>query len=219
MSWRLLFQQQSGLAHVEEQLIEMLRLDARSFELAHRALFDDGDVERLRREVSDTDHEVNLLVHDVRRQLIVHASVRESLADIPAMFTYMSLVKDVERVGDLAKDIAGLAGTRTLAGRGILEGARGHQKTVAAFLSEVTAVLDARDVEGAKAALSRGAATMQALEQDLRGLVDRDPPGPGAAPLALYHRYLERIVGHLANLLTSLVGSVDQLDYYPSGSA
>lgn len=70
MSWRALFRRGHELDGVAERLIEMLEVGRKSLELAHQALFEGGDVESLRREISDIDHELNLLVQEVRGRLL-----------------------------------------------------------------------------------------------------------------------------------------------------
>src|SRR5690606_629219 len=55
------------------------------------------------------DRSINKVERQIRRMLIVHAGVRGALADAPVLFAYMSVAKDIERVGDLAKDLWDLA--------------------------------------------------------------------------------------------------------------
>ena len=47
-------------------------------------------------------------LRDVRRALLLHASVAPG-SDLPSVLRYMSVIKDVERVGDYAKNIYDLA--------------------------------------------------------------------------------------------------------------
>jgi phosphate uptake regulator len=59
-------------------------------------------------ELRATDQKVNRLEREIRRELVVHASVFGAI-DTPAVLVYMSIVKDVERVGDYAKNLVDLA--------------------------------------------------------------------------------------------------------------
>ena len=101
-----------GLGRIEQHLLDMLDADRHTLELATTGLLGSADPEALHHEVSDSDHRVNLLVQRVRRELVVHASLRGTHADISAMFATMSVVKDIERVGDYAKHLLRIARIR-----------------------------------------------------------------------------------------------------------
>ena len=215
MRWRSLFTSVSTLHAVEDRLVEMLRLDQRSYDLAHQALFDRGNVTELRTEISDTDHQVNLAVQDVRQQLLVHASVSQSLADMPAMFTYLSVVKDIERIGDDAKNILEIAHART--GRievGILTDLTDHGDRIADLLGQVITIFADRDPDHARRLLEDSTPTLAELDRLVDELTVAPGPGYAAVPRALYYRYLKRIASHLHDVLSSLVAPVDRLGYY-----
>jgi hypothetical protein len=65
-------------------------------------------------DLRSTDQKVNQLEREIRRELAVHASVFGGI-DTPAVLVYMSIVKDIERMGDYAKNLLDLAldGART----------------------------------------------------------------------------------------------------------
>lgn len=215
MSWRSLFTTGDGLERVELRLIEMLRLDQRSFELANQALLHGSNAEQLRRTVSDTDHQVNELVQEIRRELIVHASVRETAAHVPAMFTYMSIIKDIERVGDYAKNILDIAFARAdLSAASDLDDLTQHRDAIGQLLEQVTVVLADRDAEAANRLLEETVPQLAQLDERIDELIVSDRPGYEVVPRALYYRHLKRIAAHLMNVLTSLTAPVDQLDFY-----
>lgn len=215
MSWRSLFTTGDGLERVEQQLIEMLRLDRHSFELANQALLDGGDVDQLRAQISDTDHQVNELVQEIRRELIVHASVRDASADIPAMFTYMSIIKDIERVGDYAKNILDIAIARAdLSNAADLDDLGRHRHAVASLLEQVTDVFANHDTDAANRLLDQTTPELTRLDERVDELVVSGRPANEAVPRALYYRHLKRIAAHIMNVLTSVTAPVDQLDFY-----
>lgn len=214
MSWRSLFSSGGALQDVEQILVDMLRLDQRSYELAHQALIEGGDVAALGREVSDIDQDVHLAEQQVRRQLVIHASVNESIADVPAMFIYMSIVDDIERIGGYAENILGIARARaSRCDLGDLSDIAGYGDLVGELLAEVVTTLEARDADHAQALLDTSNSTMAGLDQIVDGLTVSDEPGHLAVPRALYYRYLTRIVAHAQNVLNSLAAPVDNLDF------
>ena len=215
MRWRSLFTNISTLHAVEDQLVEVLRLDLRSYDLAHQALFDRGNVTELRTEMFDTDHQVNLAVRDIRQQLLVHSAVSRSLVDMPAMFTYMSVLKDIERIGEYAKHILEIADART--GRvevGVLIDLADHGERIAGLLEQVITVFADRDPDRARRLLEGSAPTLAELDHLITALTITQGPGYAAVPRALYYRYLKRIASHLHDVLSSLVAPVDRLEYY-----
>jgi len=110
MIWRELFGgQTTGLDRVRQQLLEMLEIDRRTFDIACAPLLAGADVGEAKRAASESDHEVNQRVQEVRRELVVHASARGDMNDMPTLLVYMSIVKDIERIGDYAKNILDIA--------------------------------------------------------------------------------------------------------------
>ena len=98
----------SSIEEVEAQLVQMLRDGKAVYDAATSAVFGGGKSKETKREVKSTDREINQAQRDVRRALIVHASVSGSI-DLPLVLTYMSVVKDAERVGDYAKNLYDIA--------------------------------------------------------------------------------------------------------------
>jgi phosphate uptake regulator len=215
--WRELFGgQRTGLERVREQLLDMLTIDRRTFDLACRPLLEGADPVIARHEVSESDHQVNELVQEVRRQLVVHASARGDLGDMPALLLYMSIVKDIERIGDYAKNILDIAsaGGDLSAEADDYEDLARHRERTSALIDEVRRVFAAQDVATATRLLTEWGGVSRELDQRVDMLVVTDAPGHVAVPRALFYRYLKRIIGHLLNILTALVMPLDKLDFF-----
>ena len=98
----------STVENVEAMLVEMMRDAKTVFDASTAAVFGGGKSKETRREVKSTDRGINRAQQEVRRALMVHATVHDPV-DLPQVLTYMSVVKDVERVGDYAKNLYDLA--------------------------------------------------------------------------------------------------------------
>ena len=94
----------STVENVEAMLVEMMRDAKTVFDASTAAVFGGGKSKETRREVKSTDRGINRAQQEVRRALMVHATVHDPV-DLPQVLTYMSVVKDVERVGDYAKNL------------------------------------------------------------------------------------------------------------------
>lgn len=215
--WRELFGgQRSGLERVREQLLDMLTIDRKTFDVACRPLLGDKDPVKARREASASDQQVNELVQEVRRHLVIHASARGDMGDMPALLLYMSIVKDIERIGDYAKNILDIAsaGGAFAETDDDYEELAGYRDRTSALIEEVRAVFAAQDAAAATRLLTEWGGVSRELDQRVDMLVVTDQPGSAAVPRALYYRYLKRIIGHLLNILTALVMPLDKLDFF-----
>ena len=98
----------STIEEVEKTLVEMLQNALQNYEDAMDAVFGGGKSKSTKKGIKKTDREINAAQQKVRRDLMVHASVSPSI-DLAETLAYMSVVKDVERVGDYAKNLYDLA--------------------------------------------------------------------------------------------------------------
>jgi phosphate transport system protein len=202
------------LDRIEETLQRMFADDRHAFELAMAALLDGEAPRAVGPELRATDHKVNEAERDIRRELVIHASVHGGI-DTPAILVYMSIVKDVERVGDYAKNLFDLAADGA-ALAGTTEGAEfaGLRTEIATMITEVGEVFNVRDNERSRPLLQRGDELLDTFDDRVAALVRGDDQSPRAVAIALAYRYLKRIVAHLMNVLSAVVMPVDRLDYF-----
>lgn len=199
------------LDHVEATIQKMLEDDCHAFNLSMEALLGSVDVDDIRKQVRATDERVNEGERTIRRELVVHASVAGGV-EAPALLLYMSIVKDIERVGDYAKNLLDLARD------GVSFAAHpewtGVRTQVSALISDTQSTFAERDVDRAWALLASGDALLDEYDDQVSALVRGDDSAPDAVARALALRYLKRIVAHLMNVLSSVVMPLDQLDYF-----
>src|SRR5690606_8826382 len=100
---------ESQVESIEEAVAEMLATASETLRMALDAMTRRADPAEIGAKLRKRDKSINKVERAIRRQLIVHAGVRGSLADAPVLFVYMAIAKDIERVGDLAKDMWDLA--------------------------------------------------------------------------------------------------------------
>lgn len=204
----------SAVESVEEKLAGMLRDGRDVYDAATDALFGGGKSKETKREVRSTDREINVAQQEVRRELMLHASVRESV-DLPLVLAYMSIVKDAERIGDYAKNLYDLvrygADFSEAPDRESLEL---YRQAVGGLIDEAAAVFEARDSERAQQLIDKADDFLDEHDAGVKDAFRSEAPAGEAVARALYFRYLKRITAHIMNLLTSLVMPIDRLDYY-----
>lgn len=207
------------LEGVERTVRQMLDDNRHAFDAATSAVLAGASVEVVGPDLLETDRRINDAEREVRRELVVHASVRGDV-EIPAMLAYMSIVKDLERVGDYAKNIFDLADT------GVdLSEAEDRDELVATrdrvsrMIAEVGAILEDRDEEQAWALIGEGDEMLDDFDARVEDLINSQRRGNYAVPRALYFRHTKRVVAHLMNVLSSVVMPLDQLDYFDEDRA
>jgi phosphate uptake regulator len=212
-----LFQGRGGgrqLDRIEEKVQEMLRLDRNEFDLAMSALLGDRVASEVNHDLRGADQKVNRLEREVRRELIVHASVFEG-TDLPTVLVYMSIVKDIERVGDYAKNLLDLA--LDGANFGELPNADNWRRLwteISQYITDAGTAFRERDVARGRALSTRGDALLDLFDERVSMLVKEENPLQQVAARALAYRYLKRVVAHLMNLLSAVIMPIDMLDYF-----
>ncbi len=204
----------SAIESVEQMLVTMLTDGHEVYTTATDALFGGGKSKETKREVRATDKGINQAQRDVRRELMLHAAVSESV-DLPLVLSYMSVVKDAERIGDYAKNIYDIvrygADFQGAPDRDVLNG---YRQAVGDLILEAAAVFESRDEERAQQLVDKADGFLDEHDAAVKAAFNMDGAVPDAVARALYFRYLKRITAHIMNLLTALVMPVDQLDYY-----
>ena len=198
---------------IETKVREMLQHDRHEVDLAMSVLLGDLAPEAANEELRSRDRKVNAAEMEIRRALVVHASVFGNI-EIPTVLLYMSIVKDIERVGDYAKNLIDLAlDGVTLEYAPDLPEWRTLATEVSLFIGESTEAFGDRDMDRTRALCLQGERLLGVFDTRVSGLVkgaDHDQ-SPVARALAL--RYLKRVVAHLLNVLSAVVMPLDRLDH------
>lgn len=205
------------LAEIGENFVEMLDLTGESVREAGAIFFspDPLDPEAEQR-VRDRDVRVNKLQRKIRRAVVAHLSLDISRADVPYCLLLMSLVKDVERLGDYAKNLAHIRELHpaALPDDEIVRGLAEVRDWVAADYKLLSGVIGNMDRKRASELIVEGRGYSRRLDAMIDATIEGDYPNRTAAVLVLAIRFYKRIVGHVVNLLTGVVQPIHKLDYY-----
>lgn len=208
------------LEQIEAQIRQMLVDDRHTFDTAINALIGGTDPELVRKDVHKTDRRVNKAERAVRRELVVHVSVRGASADISLVLASMSVVKDAERIGDYSKNIWDIAHSGVdLSGAEDIDTLIRYRNRISRLIGETARVFGEKDLEAAHTMLQGGDDLQAEYDALIAEQLHTDKPAREAVPRALLYRYFKRITAHLLNILTSLVMPIDRLDYYDEKKA
>lgn len=169
-----------------------------------------------RSQIYRQDVEVNQLERTIRKHVVAHLSLHKSSPDVPYCLLLMSLVKDVERLGDYAKnltevqDICSVPLPDDEIKQELLEIRSGVEK---AFQSTAD-VQASSDQERALQFIREGRSIAHRCRALLRRIAKRPAEPCVITAEVLGCRYYKRIGGHVLNILSSVVMPLHKIDYY-----
>ncbi len=191
---------------------EMIEIAQEMYVEAVRILRESDDTV-VNKEIRQKDKEVNKYEQEVRRKVMTHCTLQGS-EELPGGMVLVSIVIDIERIGDYCKNILDLAEVHParLTVGAYEESIQGIEQEVKSRFGETISVLRNQDVVTAQEMMGSFKIEISAIcdrivnelaQGHLEGLASND-----AVALALYVRYLKRISAHLNNMITSIHGSV-----------
>ncbi len=192
----------------------MLQDGHRMFDLASNSLLGDVPADVIREDLFLTDRKINHAEQELRRNLIVHASVH-GRAEFPSCLVLMSVAKDAERIGDYCKNIYDLAASRTFSADDPqfteLQTAR---QRISVLLNRVQNAYASQDENDAKDVLKEAERLEDACDEQINNLVAASDSLASDIAAALTWRYFKRVAGHSKNVSTAIFMPIHKLDFF-----
>ena len=175
------------------------------------------DINELVIDIHDRDIEVNKYTREVRRNVLSHLTVAGT-DDLYSGLLLVSIIIDVERIGDYTKNIVEMAINHPAKLRGGMfeEDLKRIETTVEDTFKRVRKIFETTDVQDAEKLLSDYHWVNRLCDQRVIDYIkgsDKNVSTSDAVSLALYFRYLKRINSHLRNDATSVVNPFDQIGF------
>ncbi|HLS28432.1 MAG TPA: PhoU domain-containing protein [Opitutales bacterium] len=214
---RSLFHKDDLYTQALHESYTMLDMDLEMFEASVEALrrSPDSDVPI---DIYEMDKQINAYEREVRRKVMTHLTI-SGPADLSAGLVLVSVVIDIERIGDYAKNIYTLAKSHParLHGGSLEDEIAGIEERVAATFRGMVNAFKAHDVEESRRLMTD---YKDSLSGDCEDIVHRIVSGSvgdltpaDAAAIVLYVRHLKRIAAHSRNILTSVVNPFHRIGY------
>jgi phosphate uptake regulator len=168
-------------------------------------------------DIYSMDRTLNSFERDVRRKVMTHLSFGHT-ADISSGLALVSIVIDMERIGDYSKNIYDLAVNhpeRLHGGDMEDQLARVERSALDSFDRTVTAFKKG-DIETARKLMSGYKEDISPIARQVEFQLVQGKstlPAAEAVTVALYTRFLKRISAHSRNLISSLVNPFDRIGY------
>jgi phosphate transport system protein len=169
--------------------------------------------------IRQKDKTVNKYERDVRRKVMTHLSIRAPQG-LPEGMVLISIVIDLERLGDYTKNIVDLA----LQYKDILKGGKfeADLKKIEAAVKDnfiqTKNCIEVSDQKNAVELLKKFKWVNPLCDDSINKLIKEEDknlsPGQSVA-LVLYIRWLKRINSHLRNITTSVVNPFHRLGFKP----
>jgi phosphate uptake regulator len=203
------------LDELSQQFKEMLKLVQGMVLEASRLYWDNEPAEEQILELRKKDVQVNKLERAIRKRAATHLTLA-SRHDVPYALLMMSLVKDVERLGDYAKNLseASQLVSFPLPEDDLTGELRDIRDSVENFTKQAVEVFDGNDIGRAKKLIAEGRTVAKRCDGLLQKLAVSEYRPGNVVKLTLGARYYKRIDGHLLNLISSLVMPLHKLDYF-----
>ena len=202
-----------GLERMHAQFGQMLDAGRHIFDTASNAFLGGTDLEVIREDLFDTDKRINRAEQQIRREIVVHASVHGA-TEFPACLILMSVVKDAERIGDYAKNIFDLAEMVPHPPTGehrqrLIE----MKDRISHMMATCREVFDTSEKDGAAELICQAQEIEDACDHQVRHLIQTDRQIDLRAAYALAYRYFKRVASHVSNVASSVIQPVHKLDF------
>jgi phosphate transport system protein len=197
---------------------DMLDLTHKMFLQAKRVLRETEHT-NLDFDIHNEDNEVNKYQREVRKDVFNHLVLTEG-EQLSSGLILVSIVIDLERIGDYTKNIVDLAQNHPpkLQGKTFEDDLERIENAVLENFRRTIEVFKNSDEEAAIELLKEFKWISKLSDDCLYSLVkqtDPEIPSGSAVALALYFRSLKRINSHLRNVTTSVVNPFHRIGYKP----
>jgi len=199
-----------------DELTEMLQLTCQMTTTAGKLYFGESAPPDSRTQIYSKDVRVNKLERAVRKSVVAHLSISSHADNVPYCLALMNLVKDVERIGDYAKNLGEASDFRPgeFPDDDIVSELREIRRGVEETFEAASQILEVSDAEQAMNLIRQGKDYARRADSLLGRVAQSGYDAATTTTLVLGIRYYKRIGGHLLNVLSSVVMPLHKIDYY-----
>jgi phosphate transport system protein len=211
-----IFRSGNPLKEMADEFGQMLELTCQMTLTAGDIFLGKAVSSEARTSIYSQDVRVNKFERQIRKRVVAHLSTHRNSPDLPYCLLLMSLVKDVERLGDYAKNLSEIADLYTgeLPDDEIVAELKEIRAGVEEAFRASVEIFPASDRERALTLIRVGKVLAQRSDGLLPRIAKSSYPADVTTAVVLGARYYKRIGGHVLNLLSSVVMPLHKIDYY-----
>jgi phosphate uptake regulator len=191
---------------------KMFTLVAENFYIASAQLIGKLDAKQ---DIYETDRQINNHEKDVRRRVLEHLSINPK-QDLSHSLILITVVKDLERMGDYVKNIFELSYhySKQLPQNSYTEVLNKITNQMSKVLRDSLNVFKKADKEKAKEYYKFYRTVSEKTDHLIEAMLEeKEISVREAVVYALFARYLKRMAAHLANILTTVINPFHQVGY------
>jgi phosphate uptake regulator len=204
---------EAGLREMRSQFVDMVSAGRHAFDIATAAFLGQTELDAIQRDLFKTDKRINRAERQIRRELVVHATVH-GVSEFPQCLVLMSIVKDAERMGDLAKNVFDLA---KLAPESPSDDNRETMQRlkdgILPLVQDCCEAVEGNDQEQAVGVIVRAKEIEDQCDSLVADLIGKSGGELMAPAYVLAYRYFKRMASHCRNIASSVVQPVHKLDF------
>ncbi|MBL7072126.1 MAG: hypothetical protein ISS26_08195 [Candidatus Omnitrophica bacterium] len=203
------------LGQILEDFNLMCKDTEEMFSAVLRKLLEGEEEPNLKDKIYSIDKRVNELEREIRKRIVEHLSLQPTV-NVPACLLMMSVVKDAERIGDYCKNLYEV--TELLEKpldmgkfRGLFDDL---DKEIMVEFKKTKDAFQNSDEELAREVLILETGIVKRCDDILKKLASGKLDTNEAVCFTLIARYFKRITAHLANIGSSVVLPISDLDFF-----
>jgi len=203
------------LDEVYNEFREMLENSDRMFVMVCDALLHNVNEPDLTKKIHDADKEINELQKKVRKRIMEHLALQPAL-DISVCLILMSLLKDGERLGDYCKNLSEVTVLldKPIDKKEYTEYFGELDKDIIELFRNTRKAVFEADEEKARLAWDIENKIAKLCDSIVQRIARSDLSANRAVCFVLIARHFKRIVAHLANIATSTILPLSDIDYF-----
>jgi phosphate transport system protein len=199
-----------------DRCYEMLDIDSQMFTESINSLRK-SDTAEIPIDIFEMDKKINGFEREVKRKIMTHLGV-SGTNDLNSGLILISVVIDIERIGDYTKNIYELAinHPKKLQGFDFEDKLKSIESNTNTLFSATIDAFKNQDVDAARQVMLDYKEGISSQCDEItntiiagKSTIDAD----SAAAVALYARYLKRISAHSRNLVSSIVNPFERIGY------
>ena len=196
---------------------EMLDIDREMFNESVKSLRQSDSAE-IPIDIYEMDKKINSFERDVRRKIMTHLAISGN-EDLSSGLVLTSVVIDIERIGDCAKNIYDLAlrYPKKLKVESIEDRVASIEDSSQSFFNNTIDAFKNQNIDLARELMSGykeeiSSISSEVVKDIISGKIS-DIDASEASAICLYVRYLKRISAHSRNLISSIVNPFERIGY------
>ena len=212
-----LFKSDSLYNQALEECHEMLDIDCEMFNESIKSLRE-SDTADIPIDIYAMDRKINRFERDVRRKVMTHLAV-SGREDLGSGLILVSVVIDIERIGDYTKNIYDLAvqHPKKLNCGSFEDNVSKIEASAKDFLNKTISTFKSQDIVSARELMQEykteiSSESSELVKSIISGSNDEFTSAQASA-ICLYLRYLKRISAHSRNLVSSIVNPFERIGY------